>query len=512
MAQFGFCSGAYRLQSPNADAERQVNLYCEQSERTGAKTGMSMLHTPGLVTSYSLPETAIPSIFPVNGRCFAAAASFYELQANNTSLVRGVLNGPPLSPTQIFSCQTHLLILSNGALYIFALTAFTDSNGNAHSVNSFFSVNMGQFNGAVQQIDFCDGYFFAVITGTNTFQVSNLEDGTTWTGLFISTISYFPDAITSLKVDHREVWFQSGKKSIAYYNSGAGYPPFIPIQGAFLEDGSAATFGTVQANDTICWISQDERGWGQAKIMGGGYVGQVISDLGVEFAWQSYSTIADAVCYAYQDQGHKFLVVRFPTADKTWVYDFSTGMWHERGFWNQSYAQYSAHRSTCHAFAFGKHLVGDWKSGNIYQMSIDIYQDFGNQIRWLRRSPTISKENKWIYHGRIEFDLESGLGPQPPLLDGNGQPRAPQAILEWCDNSTLTPTSNAYYLNCGEAGQFNTRVYKSMLGRARKRWYQLSGTDPVPWRIANAYLEATCEGQPIYKTEDRLSDNLRKVS
>ena len=506
MSRFGFCGPSYKLQSPNVDSEILMNAYCEQTERTGAKSAMTLMHCPGLAIKYTLPETAVPELFTVNDRAFAAGADFYELLANGTYINRGTLNGPPLTPTQILSCQTHLLILSNGDLFIFTLTAFTDSNGTLHAANSFAAVDMSQFNGPVLQIEFCDGYFIATIQNSNTFQVSNLEDGTTWNGLFISTISYFPDNIVSLKVDHREIGFFSGKKTIVYYNSGAGYPPFIPIQGAFLEDGSAAAFATVSVNDTIAWISQNDRGWAVAKIMGN-YVGTRISDLGVEFAWSSY-TVSAAVAYAYQDQGHNFWMIRFP--EGTWVYDFSNGTWHQRGFWDKKTASYTAHRSTSHIFAFGMHLVGDWASGNIYQMSINFYTDFGNPIRGMRRGPNISQENKWIYHKEIEFDIEKGLGPIPPLLDGDGQPRNPQVILEWFDN--VKQKSNAYFLDCGAAGEFQKRIRKPQLGRSRNRSYQLTWTDPIPWRICDASLQATCEGEPIYKSGERSSEAYRKIT
>jgi len=511
LGRFGFCGPSYTLQSPIADAEQLFNAYCEQPESVGATTAMTLMHCPGLKVAYSLfNETAVSALFTVNGRSFVAAAKFYELLGNGDEFVRGTLNGPPLTPTQIFSCQTHLLILSNGDLFVFVLTAFTDSSGILHPANSFFAVEMAQFNGPVLQIDFCDGYFIAAIQNSNTFQVSNLEDATTWSGLFISTISYFPDDIVSLKVDHREVWFLSGKKTIAYYNCGSGFPPFIPIQGAFLEDGCAATFGTVHANDTICWIEQNDRGQGVAKMMGS-YIGIRISTLAVEFSWQGYATISDAVSYAYQDQGHNFWVIRFPTANTTWVYDFSTSLWHRRGFWQAATASYTAHRSTSHTFNFGKHLVGDWASGNIYEMSIDLDTDFGNAIRGLRRSPTISAENKWIYFSHIEFSIETGLGPIPPLLDGNGQPRGPQVMLRWSNDGGKT-WGNTHNLDCGQAGEFMTRVHKHQLGRARKRVWELTWTDPIPWRIIDAYLEASSDGEPIYKSGERLSEQFRKVS
>ena len=500
MSHFPFCGSSYTLQSPILSGEELINAYLERPDVEGALSPVAIMHCPGLKVAYTLAgENSVPSQFTVNGRTFAAGSKFWELLGNGTGNPIGALNGPPLTPTQIFSCQTHLLILSNGSLYVYVLSQFTDASGTVRNPGAFFAVDMSQFNfgGQVLQIDFCDGYFFAVLANSNSFQVSNLEDGTTWSGLYVSTINRFPDNITSMKVDHDFVWFFSGKKTIAYYNVGAGYPPFIPYPGAFLEDGAVATFGTVLANDTICWIEQNDRGPGIAKMMGS-FVGIRLSTLAVEFAWSKYPTLADAISYAYQDQGHNFWQITFPSANVTWLYDFTSKEWTKRGFWNAGTGMYTKHRSVSHTYNFGKHLVGDPQSGNIYQQSVDVYTDFGNPIRGMRRTSTISNENKWIYFPYIEFMPEVGLGPMPPLLDGNGQPRGPQLMLRWSDNGGKT-YGNTYYLDCGQAGEYNKRVRKNQLGRSRKRVWEVTWTDPVPFRINDAYLRAISEGRPLYE-------------
>ena len=77
-----------------------------------------------------------------------------------------------------------------------------------------------------------------------------------------------------------------------------------------------------------------------------------------------------------------------------------------------------------------------------------------------------------------------------PLLDGDGQLRAPQVMLRWSDDGGKT-WSNTYLLNCGKQGQYNARARKTQLGRARKRVWEVSGVDAIPWRLAAAYIEAT---------------------
>jgi hypothetical protein len=90
-----------------------------------------------------------------------------------------------------------------------------------------------------------------------------------------------------------------------------------------------------------------------------------------------------------------------------------------------------AHRSCNHAFAFGRHLVGDWMTapggaGVIYEMALprlngtawDFADDFGNAIIRDRIGPHIAGEGQWIPHDCLAFDIEAGLGPEPPLTGG----------------------------------------------------------------------------------------------
>jgi hypothetical protein len=368
--------------------------------------------------------------------------------------------------------------------------------------NFLYEVVGSQFDGPINQIGFVDGYIIATIQNSHTFQQSNLEDATVWNGLNIATLSYFPDNIVSMSCYARVIKFSSAKKSVWYYNGGAGFPVFIPIQGAYFEGGSCATFAdSVTANNTAVWLSQDERG-SLVAMLSNGFAGQRISTHAVELAWQTYATTSDAVTWSYQEYGHTFIVFDFPTANASWCYDMLTNYWHKRGFWVQANGTYIMDRAICHAFAFGVHLVGDWASGTIYQLSSQYCTDFGNMIRGYRRSPTLSIENKWIYFPQIEFDAEVGLGVSaedaalweavqgaPPLTDGDGKGRPPLLMLRWSDDAGKR-WSNTYNLAVGSVGQYNKRVIKRQLGRARKRIWEVSWTDPIPWRFADAYVEA----------------------
>jgi hypothetical protein len=209
-----------------------------------------------------------------------------------------------------------------------------------------------------------------------------------------------------------------------------------------------------------------------------------VSTHAVEFAWQQYATVSDAVAYTYQENGHSFWVIRFPTARATWVYDISTGYWHQRGFWQGG--QFTADRSTSHMFFNGQHLVGDWATGNIYQQSMSLLDDAGSPVRFVRRTPTISKENQWLYFPELEIDVQTGNSPQ--LTNADGTVRDPELMLRWSDNAAAT-WSNTYRLKCGRTGNYGRRVRKTQLGRARRRCGRSAGRI----RFFGRFLMRICE-------------------
>lgn len=402
----GFLVGpSYTSQSVNADCQKTLNWYVERDESGLGKSEMTLYPTPGKKLFASLPgEKQVLGNYEFNGRVFAAGNSLFEVFYGGNTINRGTLlsaNGQPV--TFAANQANQLLIAAGGNLFIFAL-----------DTNLLTAVDMTQLQGPVDQVGFSDGYFVALIRNSNEFQLSNILDGTTWDGTMVSKVEVFPENIVSMIVSFRELWFLGNRHTTAYEDTGDIFP-YAPIPSAYMEQGCGAQFATVNMDNSGFWIGADSRGTAMAW-RANGYTPARISTHAIEFAWSQYPRIDDAIAYAYQDQGHTFWVIYFPSANATWVYDAATNMWHERAFWDPSTGRFTADRSRCHCFAFGKHLVGDWATGNIYDMSINYLTDFGNPIRRIRRAPHISEEDQWIKHHSLQLAMESGLGPEPPFM------------------------------------------------------------------------------------------------
>lgn len=413
MARFAFVGPSYRSQSVNADCQLTQNWYPEIIESQQGKSLLAMYPTPGLKLACALQgEVEVLGVFEFNGRAFAAGDHrLFEITYSGVGFTAtpigtftgGPANGQPVCMTANQANQ--LLVAAGGNLYIYKLDA-----------NVFIPVDMTQLKGPVDQVAFADTYFVAMIRNSNTFQISNLLNGFVWLPtLDASKIAVFPENVVSMNVAFREIWFLGRKRSAAYYNTGALDFPFSPIPSGYMEQGAIAQWAACLMDNTGFWIGGDERGFG-IGWKANGYTPQRVTTHAVEYAWSQYPRIDDAISYAYQDQGHTFWVIYFPSASKTWVYDAATNMWHERAFLDSPHGRLTAHRSRCHMVAFGKHLVGDWATGSIYDMSINNLDDFGNPIQRVRRGPHIANENEWMLHFSLEVMLESGATPQSDII------------------------------------------------------------------------------------------------
>jgi hypothetical protein len=419
MARFGFCAGFYTLSSVNADCQACINRVPEKDESGMGVSDVLLLPSPGLRVFTTLPESPLRGLRTVNylNRSFAVAgAGFYEVFADGTHQKWAVLNDGINDNSQVTMVENsakQLMICAQGVLYVFKM----DTNELVAA-----TADLGPYG----IVDFIDGYFMAIIANSQRAQFSSLEDGLTWDDLDVIQISVFTDNIVGMLVDHREVWFWGATRSIAYVDTGDPDTPFQPTPSSAIEHGMAAAFSSVRLDNTVFWIGQSEQGVATAVRLQG-YIPTRVSTHAIEDKWQKYATVADAISYSYQEGGHAFWVIYFPSANATWVYDVSTGAWHERYFWENG--AYIAHRSRCHTLFNGKHLVGDWKSGNIYQMSWAFNDDFGNVIRRVRRAPHVTTEQQVVRHRQMQILIESGLQADPPINDKVQPDGLPTLIL-----------------------------------------------------------------------------------
>ncbi len=481
--RIGWGGPSYIAQSSAIADEECINWFVEtlgtQSVEVAVKayggataSGIrSTLRTPGLKVFCSLPGTPRGGI-EANGRCFeVAGSSLCEIFSDGSFTTYGTVADDGKAASFAFN-SIQILIVSGGHAYCFTL-----------ATNALLEVT-DQLAGVPMQCDGSDTYGIVIFKNSNKYQMSQVLDYSTWPGALVNEVSVFPDNLVSMLVNHRELWLWGNRRSQPFQDTGST-EVFDPIPGALIETGSAATLCVDRIDNSVFWVQQDERG-ALIASRSNGYTPQRISTYSEELWFSQQANIAEMTSYSYQDRGHMFWVLYVPGADCSLVYDVTENLWHKRAAWVNG--KYQPHWSWNHVFCFGRHLVGDWNSHNLYEMTFDALDDNGTNVRRLRRAPTVSNEMNWIRHTQLTVDFETGLGPQPPFLDGNNAPRPPQAILRWSDDRGKT-WSNEHVMGCGFAGEFKTRVVWRRLGRSRYRVYELVVTDPIAWAIVDAYLE-----------------------
>jgi hypothetical protein len=206
------------------------------------------------------------------------------------------------------------------------------------------------------------------------------------------------------------VWLFGNNSTEVWYNAGLSDFPLARIQGAYNELGCAARYSVAKMNNQVYWLGKDFRGQG-IVYQANGYQGQRISTHAVEWQIQQYGSMTDAVAYTYQQDGHSFYVLTFPSAGKTWVYDASTGAWHERASWADG--RWTPYRGISQVFYSDQVLVGDYENGNIYQLTPEIYDYNGEVQRWLRSwraLPTGENNLRRTAQHSLQLDCETGIG------------------------------------------------------------------------------------------------------
>ena len=332
-------------------------------------------------------------------------------------------------------------------------------------------------------ITWIDGYFIVNEGGTNKFYVSDLKN------FNINTLSFTsaegtPDTIVALISNHRDLWVFGERSIEVYTNTGNADFPFERISGGFLEVGCGAGYSVAKIDGTILWLGRSEHGEGQV-FAARGMTPQRVSTHAIEQAIASYADPSGAVAYTYESKGHKFYVLSF--AEATWVFDLSTGLWHERAFTNNGVLE--RHRGfTCAYSAKAKaHLVGDYATNKVYVMRDDYYMDDTTAITRLRSSPHVSSGLDRVFCPKFQLDMQTGVG-----LDGSGQGSDPQAMLDWSDDGGHTWSSEVWSSlgkTIGGIGEFTKRVIWRRLGSFRDRIFRVKITDPVKVNIISADID-----------------------
>jgi hypothetical protein len=468
MPQIPFVGASYQARSSNLDAQACINLFPVLGESGTAKAVSALYGTPGLRPLVSAPSGPVRGLHvPTNGSdALVVAGGFvYRLSKSFVLSKIGAVDGLA-TPVDITDNGTQAVIVTGNAGYLVDLSA-----------NTVTQITDDAFYGA-GSADILDTFAIFNRPGTNQFYISGSNEITFDALDFASAESNY-EPIVRLLVNHGEIVIFKETVAEIWRASGDVDFPFARDGNAAIEQGCAAPRSVASMDNSVFWLGKNADGGGIIWRLNG-YTPQRVSTDAIEYAIAQYDTIADAIAYAYQQEGHTFYVISFPTGGATWVYDAATQLWHQRAYLNPANGKLGRHRSNCHMYYAGQNVVGDYETGALYALDLDYYQDGTDPLPAIRAAAHISgPDYSWVIHNRLQVDFETGVG----LITGQGA--APVVLLDWSDDGGHTWSSQRA-ASLGRIGQYRARVFWTRLGRARDRVYRVTISDPVKRVIIGA--------------------------
>lgn len=471
----GFIGPTYKLAHPSAGSQRLVNLYAEVHEAGPRKGNVArFVGTPGLRKRATLGTGPIRGVHRAStGQVFiVSGAKLFEVYSYWSGQERSGSLASSSGRVSMADDGTRLVIGDGGN------AAFQAPLAAGSALVAVADVDCPGGHVAWQ-----DGYFLHTVPGTGRFAISGLN-ALTYDALDTATAEGRPDLLVNILSAHRQVWLFGDLTTEVWWNSGDALFPFSRNESAFIETGTISAGTCVRAGGSVAWVGNDERGRGTVWHAQG-FTPVRISTHAVELALSGYSRLDESSAFAYQQGGHEFYQLTVPGNEEdsggTWVYDFSTGQWHERSYLSPTGEE--PHRAWVGAVAFGEMLVGDREDGRLYTYDPTYYADDEGPIRRLRQTPHINQDEKRIRYNSFELQTEPGVG----LSTGQGS--APIVLLSWSDDGGHT-WSNEHEASMGAIGKYSSRARWNRLGVGRDRVFRVATSEPVPVTWLGAELDA----------------------
>lgn len=442
-------------------AERVVNMVAE-IQQEGAKSPVALFSVPGLSSFSSAGPGPIRGMHVMAGELYVVSGNgVYKVASNGTASLLGSISASA-GTVYMVDNGTQILLVDAPSGYVVTSTTVT-------------AITDPDWPGAAT-CTYLDGYGIFNDPDTGRFYITSLLDFSAVDALDFATAESSPDNLRRVFADQGYLWLFGTETTEVWVNTGAAAFPFERQPGTVLDRGTVAAASVAKLDRSVWWLGDDlivYRSQGFAPVR--------VSNHAMEQAIAGYSTVSDAVAFSYTMDGHAYYILTFPTAGATWGYDASTQQWHERDS-RVSDVSLGRWRAQNYATCYGKHLVGDYSGGTVWEVSTSVYAEGSEDLVRMIQFPPLYAEGKRAFMSSLEVDMEVGVG----LVSGQGE--NPLIMLQWSDDGGNT-WSNEHWREIGAMGAYRTRVTWERLGSFRQRTIRLKVADPVRCVIYSAFAE-----------------------
>ena len=459
-----------------------INLFPETVPGPRGPVIGLLLNCPGLTTALAaMGAGPVRATYTAkNGLMYAVSGNgLYSVDASWTATLLGTI-ATGSGPCSIIDSPTQILVVDGvgGWCWNFSTATFTqvipnsttdDTGPNVAIYQDGFGLVNSLNTNEIYQTQYNDLSLFAAPTGAG---------GSTANNAFVQGN---PQNVLTMFDLEQEAWIFKQKGVEVWINQGAPGFAFAQLQGVYLPVGIDAPASIARLNDGLAWLGSGDEGSG-VVYLSVGYKHKVISTPQIAEIFRGYSVRSDAIAYTYQQDNHWFYVITFPTANATWCFDLTTGKWHQRLFFSNG--AFGREIANCHAFFNGKHVVGDYRNGNIYALDPGTYTDAGAPRKWLRSWSALgdSAPRAPMSFDSLQILMQTGI----TVPAGTN----PQIDLRFSDDGGYT-WNGPFQMPAGQTGQTAWRVIQNRLGstsltRGLDRIWEISGNDPIGIQITGA--------------------------
>lgn len=444
-------------ESPGEGAGRLINAYAEALQPT-ASSQQVIKRVPGLDVLTTAPQTGCRGFLEVNGAGFAVIGTqlvtFDSTGAltvignvAGTKRVYMARNNKKPSPDMVF-------VSENGA-FVFTST----------TIAAYPDPDLPQPIG----VDFQDGFFFFPIADGRIF-ASDLND-TAVNALSFATAESKPDGLyRAIPWDNQMLFF--GPYSMEVWVDTANTPPAFPYSRSTSKSRGLVAPNAIAGHEagfggaSLCWVADHNR----VVQLQPGYAAVDVSSPDLDRLIEQVADKTTLEASVYVAGGVPRWVLSSPTW--TWELNLNTMRWNERASF-----QISRWTAACSVFAFGKWLVGDSRSGNVYTVDPKTRKEGANPLRYRVESGLVGDFPNRTRVARADFDLATGVGD---AAGTTSDVTDPVGEVSYSDDggSNWSPPQQ---VPLGQQGKPATRITLTRQGSAgpRGRRWRLDVSDPV---------------------------------
>lgn len=314
--------------------------------------------------------------------------------------------GATATGTQSGGQITGITITNPGSGYTSPTITFSGSGGGSGGTAAA-TLQTNAFPTSIQDIECQDEFGLVLTTNSQAWNASSISDLTGWPPLSFASTTGAQNYNQSIVSVHRELYILGNINTEVWDNVGTVNFTFGRNTSSYVEYGCAARSSVAKADNTFFFLATSQTG-GPVVMRMTGYTPAKISSQAIDYQLSTYATYNDAIGFTYQQEGHEFYVLIFPTAGTCWVYDISTELWHQRQ--SLSAGNQVAWLANCYTYNYGKCLIGDRLTGNIYQLDPATFTENSNAITRTLITHPFYQEGAWLRINKLQVDFDNAPG------------------------------------------------------------------------------------------------------